>query len=274
MGISKEMMELPASALRVDPRVQRVIDPRRVAKIAAEWNDLYAGTITVSHRVAPIPGDVLESGQPEEFVILDGQTRWNALKQVCGADTTTCTMSAEVYTGLTLKEEAGMFLRLNFRKAVTPLDNFRISLMAEEEWAEKIQEIAARYRWAVSGTGDKTQRKFQAVGAARKIYVSDESGRTLDRVFNVIDSAWPRDPGTVCGETLHGIGGLYANHGGLDTTGFVVKLAKIGFNKYYSSVHDTYRAHPSMSLAAAAYQRTVEIYNHGRKLDSGRRIDL
>lgn len=274
MGISKEMMELPASALRIDPRVQRPMDPRRVAKIASEWNDLYVGTITVSHRVAAIPGDVLESGQPEEFVILDGQTRWFALKEVCGQDTTTCTMSAEVYTGLTLQEEAGMFLRLNFRKGVSPLDTFRLALVAGEEWAEGIRDIAAKYRWAVAGTGNGKQRPFQAIGAARKIQDFDPSGKTLDRVFSVIDAAWPKDPGTVCGETLHGIGGLYSHHSGLDTTGFVVKLAKIGFNKYYSSVHDTYRAHPSMSLAQASYLRTVEIYNLNRKLTSGRRIEL
>lgn len=272
MGIRTTLTELPASALSIDPRVQRVVDPRRVAKIAANWDDLMVGVITVSHRVASIPGSVLDSGQPEEFVILDGQTRWNALKQVCGADTTTCTMQAQVHTGLTLREEASIFLQHNDRKAVTPLDNFRIALVAEEEWAENIRDIAARYRWAVSGTGAGDQRRFNAIAAAKKIYFADESGRTLDRTFAVIDAAWPTERGGVCGETLHGIGGLYAAHAGLDTAGFVGKLSKIGFNKYFSSIHDTYRAHPSMSLAQAAYQRTVEIYNQGRKFDSGRRI--
>jgi hypothetical protein len=274
MGISKELRELPASSLRIDPRVQRVIDPRRVTKIANRWDDLMVGVITVSHRIAPIPGTVLESGEPEEFVILDGQTRWNALKQVCGQDTTTCTMLAEVFTGLTLKEEAKIFLDHNDRKGVTPLDTYRLALVAEEKWAVDIQEIAGRYRWAVSGTGDGTKRTFQAIGAAKKIYFTDESGRTLDRVFAVIDAAWPTERSGVCGETLHGIGGLYANNGGLDTAGFVTKLGKIGFNKYYSSVRDTYRTHPTMGLAQAAYVRTVEIYNSGRKFDSGRRIEV
>jgi hypothetical protein len=265
MGITKELLELPASSLRVDPRVQRQMDPRRVAKLAAHWNDLMVGVITVSHRVAAIPGSILPSGEPEEFVILDGQTRWNALKQVCGTDTTTCTMQAEVFTGLTLQEEAAMFLEHNDRKGVTPLDTFRIALVAEEEWAVSIRDIAARYRWAVAGTGDGTQRTFQAVGAAKKIYNSDGDGATLDRVFSVIDGAWPKERGGVCTESLHGIGGLYAAHGGLDTAGFVIKLGKIGFNKYYSSVRDLYRTRPSLSLAQAAYERTVEIYNSGRR---------
>lgn len=270
MGITTELMEISADKLSIDPRVQRQIDPRRVAKLAATWDDLMVGVITVSHRLPSFTGDARE----EEFVILDGQTRWQALRIVCGQGTTTCTMMAQVHSGLTLKEEAKIFLQHNDRKGVTPLDTFRIALVAGERWAESIQEIAARYRWAVAGTGDGSQRTFQAVAAAKKIYFSDETGKTLDRVFSVIDAAWPKDRDGVCSETLHGLGGIYANHGGLDTAGFVMKLGKIGFNKYYSSVHDTYRAYPSMSLAKAAYIRTVEIYNQGRKFDSGRRIDL
>lgn len=264
MGISKEFKELSAAQLTIDPRVQRVVDPRRVAKIAAKWDDLMVGVITVSHRL-PIPALDVVDQRPEEYVILDGQTRWNALKQVCGSDTTTCTLTAEVFSGLTLKEEAAIFLQHNDRKGVTPLDTFRIALVAGEQWAEDIRDIAAKYRWAVSGTGDGSQRTFQAVGAARRIYSADEDGSTLDRTFAVIDAAWPTERYGVCGETLNGIGGLYMNHGGLDTSGFVMKIAKLGFNKYYSSVHDTYRAHPSMSLSQAAYQRTVEIYNSGRR---------
>jgi hypothetical protein len=275
MGITTELMEISADKLSIDPRVQRVVDPRRVAKLAKDWDDLMVGVITVSHR-ENVLGNVagLDPGAADQFVILDGQTRWQALKIVCGQGTTTCSMMAQVHTGLTLKDEARIFLQHNDRKGVTPLDTFRIALVAGEEWAESIRDIAARYRWAVAGTGNGSQRTFQAVAAAKKLYLADESGRTLDRVFNVIDAAWPRERDGVCGETLHGIGGLYATHAGLDTAGFVVKLAKIGFNKYYSSVRDTYRAHPSMGLAQAAYVRTVEIYNSNRKFDSGRRIEL
>lgn len=265
MGIKKELREIAADRLTIDPKVQRQVDPRRVAKIAANWSDDLSGVITVSHRVNPF------DSSDEEFVILDGQTRWNALKAVCGQDTTSCTLLAEVFTGLTLKEEAVMFLGHNDRKGVTPLDTFRIALVAEEEWAVNIQTIALKYRWAVAGTDVPGIRKFNAIGAARKIYNADGDGKALDRVFSIIDASWPRDRDTVCSETLHGIGGIYAGYTNLDTAGFVTKLAKIGFNKFYSSVHDTYRAHPSMNLAQAAFMRAVEIYNSGRRT---RRIEF
>lgn len=265
MGIRKEIKELPASLLSVDPRVQRVVDMSRVRKIARSWDDLMVGVITVSHRVPGLVSGLLDEDAKDEFVILDGQTRWNALKMVCGMDTTTCTLTAQTYTGLTLKEEAAIFLQHNDRKGVTPLDNFRLSLVAGEPWAEGLRDIAAKYRWAVSGTAQEGQRRFNSISAAKKLYLSDETGATFDRTLSVIDAAWPRDPGTVCGESLYGIGSLYASHGGLDTSGFVGKLARLGFNNYFSSIHDMNRAHRSLSLQQAAYLRTVEIYNNGRR---------
>jgi hypothetical protein len=75
MGITTELMEIGADKLSIDPRVQRVVDPRRVAKLAANWDDLMVGVITVSHRTSALP---LPDGSAavEENVILDGQTRW------------------------------------------------------------------------------------------------------------------------------------------------------------------------------------------------------
>jgi hypothetical protein len=259
MSIKTEVRDIPANELSVDLRVQRVVDPRRVAKLAASWDDLMVGVLTVSHRRNSFVGE----GSPDELIVLDGQTRLEGLRAVCGVATTSA-LTCQVHTGLTLKEEAKIFLEHNDRKAVTPLDHFRISLVAEEPWAVEIKEIAGHYNWAVAGTGESGQRKFQAIGAAKRIYNTDD-GESLDRTFGVITAAWPREPGTVCGETISGVGGLLAGHGGLDLRGLVHKLAIMGFNKYYSSVHDTYRAHPSMSLAKAAYVRTVEIYNAGRR---------
>lgn len=265
--IKTEVREVPASSLTVDPAVQRPVDQRRVKKLADHWDDLMVGVLTVSHRLPSFVGD----SKPEQLVILDGQTRWQAFMTVCGTPDTTGTLLCQVHTGLNIKEEAKIFLEHNDRKGVNPLDTFRLSLVAEEKWAVDVATIAAKYRWAVSGTGDPKQRKFQAVGAAKKIYVTDGTGQALDRTFAVIDAAWPREAGTVMGETLSGIGTLIAEHGDLDLASLVRKLSVMGLNKYYSSVRDTYRTYTSWSLAHAAYVRTVEIYNSGRRT---RRIEI
>ncbi len=254
--IKTEVRDIPANELSVDLRVQRVVDPRRVAKLASNWDDLMVGVLTVSHR-KPF---IVAGDAKEELIVLDGQTRLEGLRAVCGS-LTTQTLTCQVHIGLTLKEEAKIFLEHNDRKAVSPLDTFRLSLVAGEQWAEGIRDISARYRWAVAGTGESSQRKFQAIGSAKRIYNADE-GESLDRTFGVISAAWPGDPGTVCGETLSGVGGLIAGHGDLDLRSLVHKLA---------IMDDTYRAHPSMNLSKAAYTRTVEIYNSGRR---SRRIEI
>jgi hypothetical protein len=272
--IETEVREIPANELGIDLRVQRLFDPKRVQKLASSWDDLMVGVLTVSDRseAFPVSSGLVAPPEGPTLIVLDGQTRLKAFRAVCG-ESTSATMTCQVHTGLQLKEEARIFLEHNDRKAVTPLDNFRISLVAEEQWASEIRDIAGHYNWAVSGTGEPGQRKFQAIGAAKRIYNTDE-GESFDRTLGVITAAWPREPGTVCGETISGVGGLISGHGGLDLRSLVSKLGLMGFNKFYSSVHDTYRAHPSMSLSKAAYVRTVEIYNSGRKFNSGKRVEI
>jgi hypothetical protein len=260
-----EIREVPANLLTVDPRVQRVLDPRRVSKIAANWDSLMVGVITVSHR-KPLVGT-------EELVVLDGQTRVESFRRVCVQDTK-APLLAQVYEGLNLKEEAAMFLQHNDRKSVTPRDNFRLSRVAGEEWAEEIYEIGARHHWFVQGDavpeGTTPIRRYQAISAAAKIYNLDE-GDALRRAFETIADAWPGQVGTVGTESLNGLGLLYARHDDVDHRGLTQKLSKIGFNKFYSGVHDHQRGNMGISVPQAAYRHTLDIYNHGRRT---RRLDV
>jgi hypothetical protein len=120
-----EVRELPANVLTVDPRVQRVLDPRRVQRLAEHWNELMVGVLTVSHRTDPLDPTA------ESYVVLDGQTRLGAFRHplVCGP-TTSAPVLCQVYEGLQLPEEAAMFLQHNDRKSVRPIDNYRLSLVA------------------------------------------------------------------------------------------------------------------------------------------------
>ena len=267
---TSEVRDIPANLLTVDPRVQRVLDPGRVRKIASSWDDLMVGVLTVSHRT-DVPLPVPDGGgnfTTDEYVVLDGQTRLEAFRAVCGASTV-ATLRAEVHTGLTVKEEAAMFLEHNNRKAVTPLDRYRIALVAGEEWAEAIYDIAALYNWFAQGTDPAPGhvgrvRRFTAIAAAEKIYRTDD-GTALLRVFSAIDTAWPKEPGTVTTETLNGLGLIFARHPDLDHHGLTLKLGKTGYYKYVSGIHDTRRGNTGMSIAQASYTHTLDIYNRGRR---------
>lgn len=259
---------VPADQLTIDPRVQRASDPRRVKKLADNWDDLMVGVLTVSHRVKyPAVGtDSLD--RTEEFVVLDGQTRLEAFRLVCNDDAvTSASLSCQVYEGLTLQEEADIFLKHNDRRAVTPRDRFRLAVTAGEEWALDIRDISARTGWYVQGTEkiDPKGHSFSAVGAAEKVYLLDE-GRSLKKTFAMIDAAWQNPSGAVCSETLFGLGMLYARfEDEVDGRSLVQRLAKMGVNKFIAGVSDRRRANPGMSIRSAAGDYMVDLYNVGRR---------
>jgi len=269
MTLTSEVRDVPADLLTIDPRVQRAVDPRRVKKIADDWDDLMVGVLTVSHR----RGFVIVNDQPvgqerEEFIVLDGQTRLEAFRLVCNDDSiTTAPLTCQVYGGLTLQEEAQIFLRHNDRRAVTPRDRFRLAVVAGEEWALDIQDIALRTGWYAQSSEKPSPkaRVFSAIGAAEKIYLLDE-GRSLRKTFDMIDAAWQSPKGAVCSETIFGLGLLFARYEEeIDGRSLVHKLAKLGINKFVSGVSDRRRVNPGMSIRSAASDYVVDLYNVGRR---------
>lgn len=262
--MSHTFQTLKLSELTIDPAVQRQLDPRRVHKLVQDWDPKMVGVITVSRRCLPaVTFDGPDYGV--ENVVLDGQTRVEAAKTVNPEGTITC----QVFADLSTAEEAAMFLKHNDRKAVTPRDRFRLAVVAEDESALAIRDLAASHGWYVQGTppeGVKDARTFTAIGAVEKVYALDE-GRALKRAFDVIEKSWGRTGGVVTSETVYGIGLLFAeNPVGLDAPGLIHKLSKIGLNRYLAAVADRRRTHPGMSIRTAAAQWTVDLYNRGRRI--------
>lgn len=265
-----KIKEIPADQLIVDPRVQRESNPARVRKMADEWNDAMVGVLVVSHRQGTRAVDFLRGGvaaESEQFVVLDGQTRLEAFRLVCNDDSVTAApLLAQVYEGLTLQEEAEIFLKHNDRRAVAPLDRFRLAVTAKEEWALDIHDIAARHGWFAKGM-DKgpNARRFAAVGSLEKLYNLD-GGVSLQRTLDVIDAAWENPNGAICTETINGLGLLFHRYGeSVDDRSLVHKLAKLGFNRYLSGVSDRRRAMPGTSISKAAADWVLDLYNANRR---------
>jgi len=255
---TSEIKVVKVHDLTVDQKVQRQLDPRRVRKLAGSWDEKMVGVLTVSHRRGS-EGDPFAEG---ELVVLDGQTRLAAAK-----DADVHALRAEVFEGLSEAEEAQIFLQHNDRKAVTPRDRFRLSVVALDEKALRIRDIAADHGWYLQGMPQPESgfRMFSAISAAEKVYDYDD-GKALRRAFDVIDRAWGRGPGVVCSESLYGLGQLFGEHPtGVDAAGLVHKLGKLGFNAFASAVADRRRTHPGMSIRTAALEWTVELYNRGRR---------
>ena len=262
MPIETEIRELPARLLTIDPEVQRIPQPLRVRAIADNWDSLAVGVLTVSYRRNSFIGE----GSPDEYVVLDGQTRLEAFRAVCGEETT-ATLRAEVYTGLTRAEEAEIFLKHNDRRAVHARDAFRIAYVAGQEWAVEITKILADHGYAARGVDlGQPMRQFGPVSAAKKVYETG-GAQALRKTFTTITNAWgSKNRDAVNAQTVYGLGMLHARHPELTSKqlhGFVAKLGKTTPLTFVAEVTADKRRY-RQSVQTASYNYVIGLYNRGR----------
>jgi hypothetical protein len=174
---------VPAGQLTVDPRVQRDhLTIAKVNKIREAFDKDALQTLQVSQR---------EDGT---LVILDGWHRWTVVMEMedLGAD---FKLECKVHTGLTLQDEAKLFVLFNVQEAANKLDLHKARATQGDVVAVTIDEVVAKHGWEV-GKGDG---KIRAVVALEAIYYVGENhldgfGSThLSNSLGVVTDAWGRD---------------------------------------------------------------------------------
>ena len=185
---------LKVADLIVDLNVQRSLDQHKVAKIAEELDLNAIGVITVSRRA---------NGT---YHIVDGQHRVAALRLAGGEDEK---ITARVFAGLTIEEEARLFRLLNNTSQPQLLDKFRVRIVEGETVAVAINDILTKHGLRVTfGSSDGC---FSAVAAAERVYRLDPSA--LDRALATLTRAWGVAAASVDGRLVEGVGRVYARHG-------------------------------------------------------------
>lgn len=201
--------QIPANELRVDRRVQRDdLNQRKVDTIFSEFNEDALGVIIVSRRAND--GDY----------IIDGWHRDEAAKRKDGNYLLTC----HVFTGLTLVQEAEMFLDYNYSDKPSLLEKFKVRLAAEDPDSLLIDEITRNRGWKVDQM--VAPGHIQAIGALYRINEMskkiDAEPHLLDAVLLVVTRAWGNDREAAQAVILEGIARVIAKHG--DKEGMVPRL--------------------------------------------------
>lgn len=141
---------VPISLMDVCEYAQRPLRVDHVDRMLRNFDPDKLGVMVVSKRDGV-------------FWILDGQHRRQVMIGVGWGDQQAF---CEIYEGLTIPEEAEIFLGRNHRLNVTPLANFKVSVTAGRTAEVQIDKIVRSLDLAVgSGTG-----RVQAVGTLLKIY--------------------------------------------------------------------------------------------------------
>ena len=118
----------------IDPTIQRPEQPDEVNALARDFDPSVLGMITIWRRYVPPTDD-----EPERFemVVVDGQQRRAAAARV-GYEGP---VHADIHDGLTRKDAARLFRKLNFRKPVSQLTLFKTALVEEDQHALAVMAI-------------------------------------------------------------------------------------------------------------------------------------
>jgi hypothetical protein len=253
---------LPAYELDIDPGVQRRLNEGRVARIAADFHEAALGVFIVSAReyLDPATNEVTV-----RRIVLDGQTRLNAIRKFTGSETTGLPVVCQVFHNLTRAQEAEIFIEHNDRAAVRKIDLFRLALVARQDWAVELNELVARHGYEASDSASP-ERRFTAISTAQRILRLPEGTDALDRAFEMLARSWGYRINAASAEAVDGLGLLFHRHGkDVEVVKFANKLATADTPQTFKANVLAYRAATGISRTEAAYRYVLKVYNSGRR---------
>jgi hypothetical protein len=235
--------------MSVPPHAQREIKQYKVDDILANFDLDVFGLPVVSFRRGI-------------HYVLDGQHRIEAFKAFFGEEWPDLQIECRVYEGLSEKQEAEMFLRLNNSLTVSTFDKFRIGVNAGRDVESSIKKILDKEGLRVSR--DKIPGAIGAVGTLRKVYTRSNAA-TFTKSLRIIRDAF----GDAGFEALiiDGLGHLCQRYDGLLEENLAVKqLSNVhggvkGLLNRAETLHKQTGSAKSHCVAAAS----VEIINRGAR---------
>lgn len=250
---------LTANQLDVDPHVQRRLNEMRVNKIASDFHEAALGVLIVSARTTGDPS------RTYRYVVLDGQTRLEAIRKFTGTADTKMPVVCQVFYNLTRAEEAEIFIEHNDRAAVRKIDLFRLALVAGHEWAVELDAVVKRHGYEASDAATP-ERRFTAISTAQRVLKLPEGMSALDKAFDLLARSWGYRINAASAEAVDGLGLLFHRHGNdVDVVGFAKKLASTDTPQTFKANVMNYRATMGVSRTEAAYRYVVKVYNSGRR---------
>jgi hypothetical protein len=244
-------VEIPVNDLKTDPQAQRTLNEKRAQGIADELLLEAVGSIVVSERTTG-----------ERFIV-DGMHRTRAL-QLKGIPT----VRAEVHKGLSLQEEATLFLIKNREsKGPSAIDEYQIGLTAGLPLFVDTEKVLQAHGLAMGSTSTNT------VGAvAGVLRVTDTYGPViLDRALQVAEDGWGRARETWDGMLLGGIGQFLGKHGDVvSDKELATKIAKKGSAQMW--IHNVHALSTAGGMhhsgtggrVSTCYQLVVSVWNKGK----------
>lgn len=205
--------ELNVYDLKVDQHAYQRIEKSAIKDYVRNFNPDLLNVIVVSER---------DNGG---LYVIDGQQRVAACR-IVGYKM----IKAQVFIGLTLKQEAKMFLELNKGINLTAIEKFKAKLTKEDPAAIELNNIieASGYKVSRSAKGENTDYTVNPVSAIERIW-KDGAGDpwTIRTMLRVTGEAWGGTPKGLTAETVKGFNSFLSRYKSeLDVDRLISALAK------------------------------------------------
>lgn len=247
LGFPKPELELIyLTDLDYDLRVQRPEDPRKLAKMIAEWQAAGLGTLSASRR---------DNGA---LICLDGQHRAKAGLANGFADETFCF----VWRGLTLQQEAILFRLLNNTTKVGIMAEFPVMVNAGDAKAVEVDTVLKRHKLTVG-----TPEGFNAIAAALRIVENKKGAEALDWAISVVLDTWGASKKNLDGRLVEALAMIHLHYGPIvDTDNLRQKMTGVA-----GGVHGligkarTIRDLKGGRIQVAMVEAVVGVYNANKR---------
>lgn len=250
-----KILEIQLGKMAVSGRIQRDLKEYRVNHLLANFDLEDFGLPTLNRR-------------DEVYYIIDGQHRIEALKRWLGDGWEIQRIPCKVYEGMSERDEADMFDRLNDTLRVGVFDKFKNRVTAGRETEVRIAEVVKSVGLVISR--DSVPGAIGAVGTLVKVYTRSD-GQTLAKSLRIIRDAFG-DSGLEAA-VIDGIGHLCQRYNGsLDEELTITRLSETrGGVKGLLGKAAVLKRQTGNSMPQCVAAATVDIINAsrgGKKLPS------
>lgn len=208
--MAKNYAELTIDSIGIDPAYQRDFDERRAKVMSQDLDWARFGVPVVARRAEG------------KYFVVDAQHRIAAAKMAGhGSKQILC----EVHDGMTKREEAELFLKLNGgRKAIRAFDRYKARLVAEEPVALEFTRIAEAcgLRIVPGGNAKNSINAVQAVESAHR------RNRNLETTLRILKEWGRGDVEALDGDFIKDVSNFLADYDeDVDVEAFKLRLAKL-----------------------------------------------
>jgi hypothetical protein len=148
---------VPMGKMAVSEQAQRSLDKNRVEHLLANFDPELLGSLHVSQRDG-------------RYFIIDGQHRFDTVKQWMGDGWEVQQLRCHIYTNLNEAQEADMFLRLNDAKPVGSFDKFEKAVVAGREREMAINKIVHDCGFKIARTRKNYEGAIGSVSALGRVF--------------------------------------------------------------------------------------------------------